>query len=251
MPLNRELHGGLTHGIGLVDIDLRGNVSGCTLQIVGNCPVIFVTVCFANHVRDHRTNATQLCMTESILGAGIGEEGAVRMRRSLGYDDDAIAATIDAFFDALEKRGAFKRNFGKQNDMRRFVATLACETTCRGDPTSVSTHHFHDEYFGRSFGHRRDVERRLEGRDGNVFGDRAESWAAIGVRQIIIDRLRYADAGDRVSQGLAHLGDLVGGIHRVVTAVVKEIADVVSLEDLDQPLVFGAVLLEPLELETR
>ncbi len=69
------------------------------------------------------------------------------------------------------------------------------------------------------------------------------------MRQVVVDRLRHADASDRIAQGLPDLRDLEGGVHGVVAAVVEEISNVVRLEDLDEALVFGAVLLEALELE--
>ena len=85
--------------------------------------------------------------------------------------------------------------------------------------------------------------------DRDVFRHRAEAGAAVGVRQVVVDRLRHADAGDRIAHRRADLRDLQGGVHRVVAAVVEEIADVVRPEDFDQALVFGAVLLDALELE--
>ncbi len=43
----------------------------------------------------------------------------------------------------------------------------------------------------------------------------------------------------------------MGGIHRVAAAVIEEVADVVRFEDLDEPLVLGAVLVEALQLVAR
>ena len=39
----------------------------------------------------------------------------------------------------------------------------------------------------------------------------------------------------------------MGGIHGVATAVIKEIADVVSPEYLDQAFVFGRIFIQPLQ----
>ena len=115
----------------------------------------------------------------------------------------------------------------------------------------MASHHLHHEHLGGGLGHRGDIKRGLERRDRDILRDRAETRAAIGVGQVVVDRLGHADAGDRVAELLAHLRDLVRGVHRVVAAVVEEVADVVGLEDLDQPLVLGAVLVEALELEAR
>ena len=71
------------------------------------------------------------------------------------------------------------------------------------------------------------------------------------MRQVVVDGLRHADAGDRVAERGADLRDLERGVHRIVAAVVEEVADVVRAEHLDQALVLGAVLLEALELEAR
>ena len=53
-----------------------------------------------------------------------------------------------------------------------------------------------------------------------------------------------------VAHGLAELGDLEAGVGGVPAAVVEEIADIVGLEDLDQALVFGPVVLQAFQLVT-
>ena len=70
------------------------------------------------------------------------------------------------------------------------------------------------------------------------------------MRQVVVDRFRHTDANDRVAHLLGDLRHLPRGVHRVVAAVVKEIADVVRLEHLDQALVLGLVLLQALQLVT-
>ena len=135
--------------------------------------------------------------------------------------------------------------------MRCIAGLVARETAGGGDPAGMPTHDLHHEDLGRGARHGGDIERRLARGDGDVFRDRAEAGTAVGVRQIVVDRLRHADTGDRIAQGLADLRDLERGVHGVVAAVVEEIPDVVRFEDLDEALVFGAVLLEALQLEAR
>src|SRR6202034_4592909 len=88
-------------------------------------------------------------------------------------------------------------------------------------------------------------------RPRDVLGDRAEPWTAVGVRQIVVDGFGHADAGDGKAERGPDLRHLERGIHRIVAAVVEEVADVVRAENLDQALVLGAVLLDTLELEAR
>ena len=53
------------------------------LQVVGHRPVILVAVRLADHVGDHRADAAELRMAESVRGARIGQELAVRVARRL------------------------------------------------------------------------------------------------------------------------------------------------------------------------
>ena len=63
----------------------------------------------------------------------------------------------------------------------------------------------------------------------------------IGSEQVVIDRLRNAHNAAFITDALHILGNLVAGIHRVVSAVIEEIPHVVFLEDLKNALVIGIV----------
>src|SRR5262249_31327621 len=71
------------------------------------------------------------------------------------------------------------------------------------------------------------------------------------MREVVVDRLRNADTGDWKAERCADLRHLERGVHRIVAAVVEKVADVVGAEDLDQPLVLAAVLVDTLQLEAR
>ena len=79
-------------------------------------------------------------------------------------------------------------------------------------------------------------------RRGNVLDDRAVARAVVGDHQIVVDRLWHPDDPQLVALLLGELGDLVGGILRVVSARVEEIANVVGLEYLEHPLEIGLLL---------
>ena len=106
-----------------------------------------------------------------------------------------------------------------------------------GDPAGMAAHHLEHEHLGRSARHRGHIERAFERGHRDVLGHRAEAGAAIGVRQVVVDRLGYADAGDRIIHRGAELRDLQRRVHGIVAAVIEEIADVMRAKHLDQPLV--------------
>ena len=66
--------------------------------------------------------------------------------------------------------------------------------------------------------------------------DAAVARAVVGDGQVVVDRLRHADDAQLIALLLGQLRDLVGRVLGVVAADVEEIADVVGLEDLQDPL---------------
>ena len=117
-----------------------------------------------------------------------------------------------------------------------------------GEPARVAAHRFVHEDLRRGVGHRGDVERAFAHRDRGVLRRRTEARAAIGDRQVVVDRLRHADAGQRVAEFFGEPRDLEGRVGRIVAAVVEEPAHVVRLEHLQQALVARAVGFQRLEL---
>src|SRR3984957_19711276 len=71
------------------------------------------------------------------------------------------------------------------------------------------------------------------------------------MRQIVVDSLRHAQTNNRIAERLTDLRHLERGVHRVVAAVIEEIADVMRAENVNQPFVLGAVLIQALKFEAR
>ena len=72
----------------------------------------------------------------------------------------------------------------------------------------------------------------------------------IGVRKIIVDGFGHAVDSHVKAASQSLLVDLVGRVLRVVAAYVKEIADVVGLENFKQPVhVFGGLFRFFLEIQ--
>ena len=68
------------------------------------------------------------------------------------------------------------------------------------------------------------------------------------VQQVIIDSLRYVDGLNISAHGFGKLGNFQTGISRVTATVIKEVADIMCIEDLDQTFVFTAVFFQTFEL---
>ena len=117
-----------------------------------------------------------------------------------------------------------------------------------GDPAGVAPHHLEHEHLGRGLRHRTHVEAASQRRHRDVLRHRAEAGAAVGDRQVVVDRLRHVDRLDRIAHRLRQLAHLEAGVGRIAAAVVEEVADVVRSEHLDQPLVLAPVRVERLQL---
>ena len=107
-------------------------------------------------------------------------------------------------------------------------------TVPRGDPARGTAHDFNDAAGAVVGGHAADVDADFHDRGGGVLDHRAIARAAIGVRQVVVDGLGHADHAHFVAALDGFLVDLVGGVLGIVAADVKEIADVVRLEDLER-----------------
>ncbi len=61
----------------------------------------------------------------------------------------------------------------------------------------------------------------------------------VGKGKVVIDRLGNAHTNQLIAAVCRQLVDLVGGVHRVITAGIEEIADIVGLEDIEHSVEIG------------
>ena len=165
--------------IGLLDIDFRCDVSRGALQVVGDCPVIFVVELRLSRAAQSPARRRPAARGRMHREAGVGEELAFLVLHAFGHDDRAIAV----FFDGLLCTRAQNASSSKVISGNRMMcgespSLFRGESACRRDPARMSAHHFHDEDFRRGLRHRGDVEARFANRHRNIFRDRAESGAA-------------------------------------------------------------------------
>ena len=207
----------------------------------------------AQHVLDPagqvRGHAAELGVAERILAAaGIGDEAAVRAADALAGDHHAVADALDHRLHAGEEIGFVVDAFGEQDEVRRIVPAYARKPGGGGQPAGVAAHRLVDEHLGRGLGHRRHVQRAFAHRDRGVLRRRAEARAAVGDREVVVDGLGHADAGQRIAEFGGQLRDLERGVGRIVAAVVEEPAHVVGLEHGQQAFVLRPVGLQRLQL---
>ena len=92
----------------------------------------------------------------------------------------------------------------------------------------------------------RGVQRNFTDGCSDIAGSAAVSRRVIGQDEIVVDRLGNADKADRAFDLRRIAGKLADGVHRVVAADVKEIADVQPLQFFKEDAVeaVGEVLRE-------
>ena len=189
-------------------------------------------------------------MAEGILQSLVGQERAVRALHPLRDHHGAVAALLDERIDLCDEALLVECDLGKQDHDGDLGLRVRREAPGRRDPAGVTAHDLEHEHLRGRLCHGADVEACLTSGDGDVLGHRPESRAVVGHRQVVVDGLGDVDGLDGRPDALRELRDFEAGVGGVATAVVEEVADVVSLEDLHESLVLAPVVVEALELVT-
>ena len=199
-------------------------------------------------LRQLHGQTAELRMTEAVRRAGLslGNETAVGVMDALGNGDQHLAAVglvdlvdvgiellqIEVHLGEIDQIGACAERGGKRSGARQ--------------PSGVTAHDLHDSdlrivingsVLGDLHAARRDILRGA-GKAGTV----------VRAVKIVVDGLGNAHHAAFVADLLAVFRDLVAGVHRVVAAVIEEIADVVLPEDLQNALVVRVVHIGILHL---
>ena len=193
-------------------------------------------------VGQHGGGAAQLGVTEAVggRGLGLGHEGAVGVVDALGHGDEAVVALgIDAL-DVGDELVHVEVGLGHVDQVGA-AAVFAGQGGGGGEPAGVTAHDLHHgDHAGVIHP---GVLVDLHDGGGDILGSAGVAGAVVGAPQVVVDGLGYAHHAALITHGLHVLADLVAGVHGVVAAVIEEVADVVLLEDLQDALVIGVVLL--------
>ena len=159
---------------------------------------------------------------------------------AFGDGDDAAALPVAAFPDVGQELLNIKIDLRDIDEVRP-APSVRGQDGRGGQPARMTAHAFDDGDHARLIGLAVPGDFHDGGRD--IFGCRGKAGAVVCLHQVIVNRLGAAN-DPALSASLAHkAGDLVAGIHGVVTAIVKEIADIIFLEKLQQAAVVLVILL--------
>ncbi len=229
--------GGNAAGDCLIDILLAGEMRGGALGVAefhGACLDVEFAV---DKLAERLGSAGEYRVAERIEPRLVRPEFvSLCVFHALAGDDDAVAELSDDFLDLGQKLILIERDFRHQNEVWPVGGFALGQHGAGGEPAGGAAHDLDDAAGAVIGGHAGDVLRGLHHRRGVVLDRAAVARRVVGVWQVVVDCFRHADAAQRVAAFLGLEMHLVVGVLRVVAAGVKEIANVVRLEDLEQPV---------------
>ena len=231
----------LTEAVGFVEVDRRRVPDRAALVGARNVAARRALGRQADRIQvvDDRLRDRNLARAEIRVSERIFHFAEVADVEAFANDDDATARFAELFVHLVGHLGESSGRLGKIDKERRFAFRVG-EARGGRDEADFASHRLQDENrVGRGgtavflFGVldcMRPIFRRRR-----VAG-RVVDELELRVANIVVDRLRNADRLQIEAASAGEFGDFVGGVHRVVSAVVEEVADVVRLKNLDDAL---------------
>ena len=174
----------------------------------------------------------------SLSNLGLGHKTAVGIVDALRHSYQAVTFFGIDTLDVLDKLCHIKIGLRQINEVGA-CAVFAGQSGGGGQPARVTAHDFHyDNHTGIVY---MGIKIYLHERGGDIFGGRSVAGAVIGAEEVVINGLWHAHYTALIAHRLHILVDLIAGIHGVVTTVIKEIPDIILLEDLQNLLVIRVV----------
>ena len=184
--------------------------------------------------------AAELGVTEAVgcAGLGLGNKAAVGIVDALGDRDHAVALFLVDALDVSKEFIHIEVTLGQVDEVGA-RAVFGGERGGGGQPAGVAAHDL-DDADHTGVVHAR-VLIDLHAARGDILRGAGVAGAVVGAEEIVVDGLGNAHHAALIADLLHILGDLVAGVHRVVAAVVEEIADIMLLEHLENTLIIGVV----------
>ncbi len=240
-------HGRLAGEVGFHRVGRRSEVRRAALQEGRLDSANLRRNATADDLRELVGETAELGVAEAVvaIGLGLGDEVAVLVVDTLGGDDEALARRVVDALHVIEE-GVHVEVHLREVDEIRTGAGVAREGGGGGEPASVAAHHLDDGHHARIVAG--SVVLDLHAGSGDVLGGGSVAGAVVRAVQVVVDGLGDAHDAALVAALLHELGNLVAGVHRVVAAVVEEVADIELLEGVENLLVVGRILVRILHL---
>jgi len=199
-----------------------------------------------DHVGNDRGGAAEVGMAERVLGAGVGEEFAVRAPDTLGYDHRTISVCFHLGLDHRQKFVGLERHLREQDDQWDVVLLIRGQRSGGGDPAGMAAITSRTNTLVEVA--HMDLTSKLASRVemAMYLATEPKPGQLLVMGRSLSTVLRNMDGLHGIAQFVGNLGHLEAGVGRIAA---QEVADVVGLENLDQALVLGTVFLQAFQLE--
>ena len=254
LPLHGRFAADVTNVVGFVDVGAGRKVRGAALQDGELDGTGLVADLFRDHVRQDLTGTGQLSVAEGVDEGGIvtqfADESAVRQLDALRDGDDDGLLDEAQVVDPVDERLGVEGDFRQVDEVRAVAVRVIGEHGRSGQPAGVTTHDLDDAEFRFGCTEGLVVADDLLHRGGDELGGGAVARRVVGHRKVVVDGFRDTDEFLVFSVHRGIVGQLLDGVHGVVTADVQEVFDVVLLHKEEHLLIGGFVAFDLRQLVT-
>ena len=195
-----------------------------------------------DHLSQQGGKSAQLRMTEAVCGRGLclRYKGTVGIVNSLRHCHHAIPFLLINTLHVCQKLLHVEVYLRKVNQIR--ACTIGCgKTSSTSQPASVAAHNLNNANHASVI--YPSILVNLHAGGCNIFGSGSESGAMVCSEEVVVNGFRNSHDAALVTDFLHIFTNLIAGIHRVVAAIIEEIADIIFFEDFQDTLVICIIYI--------
>ena len=167
----------------------------------------------------------------------LADVAAILQLDTFGNGDDDAGLLLLHHTDLLDEVIHVEGHFGQTDHVHALAVVTLGQRSGSGQPASVAAHDLdHGDVLGAVHG---GVTDDLLHHDADVLGGGAVAGGVVGNHQVV----GHAHEADVALDAVAVIGQLADGVHGVVAADIEEIADVQLLQNGEQLLIDGLIVV--------
>ena len=159
---------------------------------------------------------------------------------ALGDDDERLALFLIHALDIGTEAFHIEIALGQINEVG--AAALICSKCCRcRKPAGMTAHYLND--VDRAGAVNAGILIKFHAGCCDIFCRAAVAGAVIRSEQVVVDRLGNSDNSAIIADTAHVAAYLIAGVHRIVAAVIEEVANVILFENFKYALIIAVILL--------